>query len=180
MRIRTATATDAAAIAAIYAPIVADTPISFEETPPRADEMARRIAETTRTHPWLVAEDARGVAGYAYASRHRDRAAYRWAADVSVYVAERARRQGVGAALYRALIALLERQGFLRLYAGVVVPNAASEALHRAAGFAEIGTYRAVGYKLGRWHDVRWYGRSLGPGETPREPLAFPELDGET
>lgn len=180
MRIRAATAADAAAIAAIYAPIVAHTPISFEEAPPAADEMARRIAETTRTHPWLVAEDDAGVAGYAYAARHRERAAYRWAADVSVYVAERARGLGVGAALYRALIAVLERQGFLRLYAGVVVPNAASEALHRAAGFAEIGTYRAVGYKLGRWHDVRWYGRSLDSVAVPREPIPFPQLDGET
>jgi phosphinothricin acetyltransferase len=178
VRIRTATADDGAAVAAIYRPVVLHTPISFEETPPSAAEMAARIASILRTHPWLVAEDAAGVCGYAYGSTHRERAAYRWSADVSVYVAERARGRGVARALYGELFAILARQGFQRLYAGVVVPNPASEALHRAAGFTPVGTYERVGYKLGRWHDVRWHVLVLASDDEPREPVPFAALEG--
>jgi len=157
-------------MARIYAPLVTGSPISFEEEPPSVEEFARRVASVTRTHPWFVAEDAGEIAGYAYGSKHRERAAYRWAADSSVYVAASHRRRGIGRALYETLFVALRELGFLRVYAGVVVPNAASEALHEAVGFREIGTYRAVGFKFGRWHDVRWYGLSLGECAQPAEP----------
>src|SRR5271165_5958003 len=114
MRIRVARPTDAAAMAAIYAPIATGTAISFEETAPSPDLFAARIANVARTHPWLVAELGGEVAGYAYAFKHRERSAYRWAADVSVYVAERWRKQGVGRALYGALFEELRRLGYLR------------------------------------------------------------------
>ena len=176
MNVRAVELRDAPALAAIYAPIVTATAISFEEVPPDAGEIARRIALVTRTHPWLVADDAGTVAGYAYASKHRERAAYRWAVDTSVYVDERYRGRGVGRTLYAALFETLRRLGYLRAFAGVALPNAASEALHEAVGFREVGTYRGIGYKYGRWYDVRWYGLTLGESDAPAEPLAFASL----
>jgi len=164
---------DAPAIACLYAPIVETTTISFEEIAPDAAEIARRIEAVTRTHPWLVADDAGSLAGYAYATKHRERAAYRWAVDTSVYVDERYRRRGIGRLLYAELFATLRRLGYLRAFAGVALPNAGSEALHEAVGFREVGTYRAVGFKFGRWHDVRWYGLTLGESATPAEPVPF-------
>jgi phosphinothricin acetyltransferase len=173
-RLRVARGEDADALAVIYAPIVRDTAISFELAPPDADEMRRRTTATLATHPWLVAEDADGVAGYAYASAHRVRGAYRFSLDVSVYTAERARRRGIGAALYTALLGIASAQGFHRAYAGITLPNPASAALHERLGFAFLGAYREVGFKLGVWHDVGWWERPF-PSEpgTPREPHAF-------
>src|SRR4051812_12856474 len=110
--IRVANPSDAEAIAAIYAPIVRDTTISFEIEPPTQEEMARRIIKTLESYPWLVAAREGQVIGYAYAGKHRERAAYRWSADVSAYVAERARRSGAARALYERLIAILKAQGF--------------------------------------------------------------------
>jgi phosphinothricin acetyltransferase len=163
--IRLATASDAAAVAAIYAPFCATTVVSFEESAPTADEMATRIARVTARYPWLVLEHKGTIAGYAYASQHRERAAYRWAVDVAVYVHERFRRKGVGRALYAALFPILDAQGYRRVYAGVALPNAGSEGLHEAVGFQVVGVYRRVGWKLGAWRDVRWYQLSLSDGE---------------
>jgi phosphinothricin acetyltransferase len=155
--IRLATSADAAAVARMYAPLVESTPVSFETDPPAADEMGRRIADTLPAFPWLVCEVDDEVVGYAYASRHRVRAAYRWSVDVSVYIAASHRRRGIGRGLYTSLFAVLEAQGFFNAYAGVTLPNAASVALHEAMGFTPIGVYRNVGYKLGGWHDVGWW-----------------------
>ena len=126
---------DAAAIQAIYAPIVAQTPISFETEPPSVQEMAVRIRATLPAYPYLVAKLDGLVAGYAYASAHRSRAAYRWSVDVSAYVAPAARRAGIGRALYAELQAILERQGFHAAFAGIALPNEASVRLHEAAAF---------------------------------------------
>ena len=163
---RPATVADAPAIAAIYAPYVRDTAVSFELEPPDAAETARRIAKISATYPYLVycGPDDR-VAGYCYASRHSERAAYRWDVDTSVYVDPPFCGRGVGTALYTRLFELLERQGFRRAYAGITVPNAASEALHRKFGFQPIGTFRATGYKLGQWRDVLWLDKPLGDGD---------------
>ena len=175
--IRIARPSDAEAIAAIYAPIVRDTAISFETEPPDAGEMARRIEATLETHPWLTAERDGAVAGYAYASQHRTRAAYRWSVDVTVYVAEQARRAGVGSALYTPLFEILRRQGFRSAFAGITQPNAGSVSLHEALGFTPVGVYRDVGFKLGAWRDVGWWGLALGhaPGQ-PGEPIPFAQL----
>jgi phosphinothricin acetyltransferase len=174
--IRVATVDDAAQVLAIYAPIVENTFISFEIEPPDAIGMAERIAATLRTHPWLVFEDADGVAGYAYAGAHRARPAYRWSVDVTIYNAERARRRGVGRALYRELLSILRRQGFHMAYAGIALPNAGSVGLHEAMGFRPIGVYPKVGYKLGDWRDVGWWALELQPIGEPSEPVPFPEL----
>jgi phosphinothricin acetyltransferase len=160
-RLRLATEDDAAQIQAIYAPIVRDTPISFELEPPSVDEMRQRIARTVPRFPWVVCVREATVLGYAYASAHRERAAYQWSVDASVYIHEAARGKGIGRALYTALFPLVARQGFFNVYAGITLPNPASVGLHEAMGFRPVGIYRAVGYKLGAWHDVGWWDLSL-------------------
>ena len=175
--IRLAGAGDAAAVAAIYAPSVVASAISFEETAPSVAETRGRIETTLRRWPWLVFEEDGDVLGYAYASKHRERAAYRWSADVSVYVGERARGRGIGRSLYLALFRVLREQGFHRAFAGIALPNDASLALHRSVGFVPVGIYHDVGYKFGAWRDVAWMECPLAPPETPpREPVPLPEL----
>lgn len=176
-QIRVARESDAESVAAIYGPIVRDTAISFEVEPPAPQEMARRILATLATHPWLVAERDGQVIGYAYAGRHRDRAAYRWSVDVSAYVDARARRTGVGRDLYERLIAILRRQGFHSAYAGIALPNEPSVGLHEAAGFRPLGIYKEVGFKHGQWRDVGWWRLGLSDAsDEPAEPVAFAAL----
>lgn len=175
--IRVATPTDGATAAAIYAPIVRDTAISFEVDPPDAAEMARRIEATSRRYPWLVADRDGETLGYVYAGPHRERAAYGWSVETTVYVHEDARGRGVGRALYRSLLALLELQGAHSAYAGITLPNEASVGLHEALGFALVGIYREVGWKLGAWHDVGWWQRSFPALDAaPAELRPFAEL----
>lgn len=168
--VRDATAQDAAACAAIYAPYVTDTAISFEETPPSPQEMAQRIAAAARTHAWLVLTDGGHVVGFAYGKPFHSRPAYRWACEVSIYVAPDQRRTGAGRTLYTALLDRLAGRGYRRAMAGMSLPNEASEGLHRAMGFTPVGVYRRVGWKHGAWHDVAWFQRDLGPDGPPTEP----------
>ena len=176
-RIRMAEIGDAEAIAAIYRPVVESTTISFETVPPDRDEMARRLADTLVSHPWIVCEAGGSVAGYAYASKHRVRAAYRWSVDTSVYVDASCRRSGVGRGLYRSLFAILAAQGFFNAFAGIALPNAASVALHEAVGFEPLGVYRRVGFKLGGWHDVGWWQLALRALEaSPDAPLTVADV----
>ncbi|MGZ4203556.1 MAG: arsinothricin resistance N-acetyltransferase ArsN1 family B [Thermoleophilaceae bacterium] len=162
----------------IYAPYVRDSAVSFEAEPPGADELARRIAETSVTHPWLVAEREGAVAGFAYACPHRVRAAYRWAADVSVYVDAAHMRQGLGRELYVALLELLRRQGLQIACAAIALPNAASVGLHEALGFEPVGVFRDIGWKAAAWRDVGWWqlrlARSCGPPAEPGAPGSLP------
>jgi len=177
MRVRLADADlDSARVAEIYRPAVEGNFISFEEVPPTADEMADRMRKVLARMPWLVAEDESGeVFGYAYASPHRDRAAYRWSVDISVYVDLAWHRHGVGRLLYDDLLERLRGQGFVNVYAGVTLPNPASVALHEAIGMRRIGVYEGVGYKLGEWRDVAWFGmRLLEPTDPPAEPAPLP------
>jgi L-amino acid N-acyltransferase YncA len=168
-------ARDAAACAAIYAPYVTASAASFEDEAPSAEELAERIERTTRTHPWLVLEDGGRVVGYAYASHHHARAAYRWAADVAVYVDPAHHGRGAGRRLYGALLELLRIA-----CAGITLPNEASVGLHRAVGFELVGTYRAIGWKAGAWRDVSWWQLLLAPdaddGAPPADPGPPPRL----
>lgn len=174
--IRVARAQDAAAVAAIYRPIVTDSAISFEEVPPDPAEVERRILETLTTLPYLVWDDGQ-VRGYAYAAAHRNRAAYRWSVDVSIYLHPEARRQGIGRRLYEALFDLLAAQNYVRAFAGITLPNEASVGLHRSLGFRQIATYPKVGYKHGQWHDTGWFCRPLRDSdEAPSELIPFPVL----
>ncbi|MEE2775930.1 MAG: GNAT family N-acetyltransferase [Acidobacteriota bacterium] len=158
----------------MYAPIVRETAISFEESPPTVEEMADRIGVTLESFPWLVCDEGR-VAGYAYAGSYRSRGAYRWSAETTVYVSEDHRRQGLAAALYTSLLALLELQGFRTALAGITQPNEASVSIHERLGFKPIGIFESVGFKLGDWRDVGWWRRPLGdsaPRDRPPLPLA--------
>jgi len=169
--IRLATEQDAGQIQAIYAPIVRQTAISFETESPTVEEVQRRVTDTLARLPWLVCEQQGKIFGYAYASPHRARAAYRWSVDVSVYVHAQARRQGIGHGLYKSLFKILTLQGFYNAYAGIALPNPGSVGLHEAFGFKPIGVYRGVGYKLGAWHDVGWWHLPLQPTKVPPEEL---------
>ncbi|MBU1173986.1 MAG: GNAT family N-acetyltransferase [Alphaproteobacteria bacterium] len=159
--VRPARADDAPAIQAIYAPIVETTFISFEETAPDVAETERRIAAIQQRHLYLVAERDNAVVGFAYGGPHRERAAYRYSVDVTVYVAETARRQGIGRLLYGELLPGLAALGYHSAFAGIALPNAGSVGLHEAMGFTPVGIYREVGWKFGAWRDVGWWQRLL-------------------
>ena len=167
-------ARDGAACAAIYAPYVTGAATSFEEIAPGAGAMTERIVAAVAEWPWLVAEVDGAVAAYALAGPHRARGAYRWAADVSVYVDAGHHRRGLGRALYEPLLALLAAQGLRQACAGIALPNPASVALHEALGFTPVGVYRRIGYKHGRWWDVGWWQRPLpacgGDADPPAPP----------
>lgn len=171
--IRFATPADAEQIAEIYAPIVRDSIISFEEEPPDASEIRARMAALQGRYPWLVAVDADDrVLGYAYASEHRVRPGYRWSVDTTIYLAQRARGRGLGKVLYSDLLRIVEEQGFYTAYAGITLPNDASVGVHASVGFTLLTVFPAVGFKHGRWHDVSWWRRPLKePTGVPHEPL---------
>lgn len=165
-QIRLATPADAAACLAVYQPFLA-TPITFEEALPSAAAFAGRIGQTLQTYPYLVLEVAGQVAAYAYAGPLASRAAYRWSAELSVYVAAAWQKQGFGKALYGALLPLLRQQGVQEVFACITLPNPASLRLHQFWGFTEAGLFRQAGYKCGRWHDVAWLQKSLAEPATP-------------
>ncbi len=166
-RVRDATTADAAACAVLYAPYVTDTAVTFETEPPTAAQMAERIAAAQRRHAWLVLEDDGAVVGYAYGGPYKERAAYRWSCEVSVYLERGRWRTGGGRALYEALFARLAERGFRTAVAGMTLPNPASEGLHRALGFEPVGVYRRIGWKHGAWHDVAWVQRTLASMDDP-------------
>lgn len=170
LRARRALPSDAEAVAAIYAPYVTDSVISFEAEAPGAEEMRTRIQTIGADYPWIVADDHGRIAGYVYASQHIARAAYRWSANVTAYLHPDYHRRGLGTQLYRLLFALLKRQGYRSLYGGVTLPNAASVALHRALGMEPVGVYRNVGFKFGAWRDVMWLGLSFDDARAPEAP----------
>ena len=153
---------DAPACAAIYGSYVSDSVASFEIRPPSPKDMSGRM---NAAHAWVVAERDGVPVGYAYGSAHHERAAYRWAADVAVYIDANHHRSGVGRALYTRLFEQLRDCGLWTLCAGITQPNDASNGLHRAMGFLPVGTYRRIGWKAGAWHDVQWWQLDLRPGE---------------
>lgn len=171
LSLRDATAGDAAACAAVYAPYVTDTVVTFELEPPPPAELAARIAAAQRRHLWLVAEVGGTVRGYAYAGTHRPREAYRWTCETSVYLAPQEVGQGLGRALYGELLHRLAGLGYRTAVAGMTLPNPASERLHAALGFTPVGTFARVGHKHGRWQDVGWVQCALGDPAAPPGPV---------
>jgi L-amino acid N-acyltransferase YncA len=153
---------------------VTDSAISFETEAPGSAEMARRMESTLATHPWLVCERDGEIGGFAYAGPHRSRQAYRWASDVTVYVAPGHQRKGIGSELYGELIEQLRSHGMRMACAGITLPNDASVRLHESLGFRLVGVYRDIGWKAGEWRDVGWWQLDLGepPGSPPPEPRA--------
>ena len=168
---------DAASIAEIYRPIVTSTSISFEVEPPDASDIERRIQDTLPRYPWLVCEQQGRVVGYAYASRHRPRAAYQWSVETSVYLHADVRRRGIGRGLYVSLLQILTAQGYFNAYAGIALPNPGSVGLHESVGFSPIGVYRNIGYKRGAWHRVgMWQCELQPPVATPRPTKSVDEV----
>lgn len=175
--IRLARQTDAAAIRVIYAPIVRDTHISFEQVLPSADEIAARVKKTLAQYPWLACELEGRLAGYAYASAFRSRAAYQWTTETTVYVHSDCQRRGIARALYTSLLALLRAQGYVTAVGVIALPNPASIRAHEALGFYKIGVFRNVGHKAGEWRDTGWWQLDLRPAPTaPMPPTPLPAL----
>ncbi len=175
--IRAARPDDGAAIAAIYAPHVLSGTVSFETEAPDTQAMRRRMAASGGLYPWIVAtngDETGGVLAYAYASQFRDRPAYRYVVETSIYVAGTVQRQGVGRLLYEALIDTLRAQGFTQAIGAIALPNEGSITLHEAVGFRRAGVYREVGYKNGQWIDVGYWQCELNDSVVPPvEPKAF-------
>ena len=169
--VRDASEDDAAACAAIYAPYVTDTVVSFETDPPVPAEMARRISAAQHRHAWVVLEDDGDVVGYAYGGPFRARAAWQWSCEVSVYVERARRRGGGGRALYEVLLSRLADRGYRIAVAGMTQPNEGSAGLHRAMGFEPVGVHRRIGWKFGQWHDVAFAQRAIGRHEGPPDEL---------
>lgn len=177
--IRRAAAEDAAALLEIYQPYITDTVITFEYDVPTVDEFAARITDTLTDFPYLVCEWDGKPVGYAYAHHIRERAAYDWAVELSIYLSPMVQGKGVGAALYQCLIDLLEMQHIRILYGCVTLPNEKSRRLHEKLGFALTGVWHGSGWKFERWHDVGWFEKRLG-GDGPAQPVVlFPALDEE-
>jgi L-amino acid N-acyltransferase YncA len=175
--IRLATLADSEPIAAIYAPFCENTSVSFETVAPAPADMAARIQKITTQYPWLVLESDGVVAGYVYASQHRDRVAYQWSVDVTAYTHPNYRRRGVGKALYTSLFELLSHQGYYKAHAGIALPNPGSIGLHEALGMTLVGIYKGVGFKLDAWHDVAWYQGPLQPQQPdPARPIPITAL----
>jgi L-amino acid N-acyltransferase YncA len=177
--VRLATPADGTACAAIYAPYVTDTAISFEFDPPGGDEMALRIGRTLERTPWVVVEFDGEVRGYAYGTRHRERAAYDWTVETAVYVDRDFTRLGLGRMAMSAVLAILRLQGAHLAVAGITPPNPGSVGLHEALGFSRIGLFEAIGWKRGVWHGVEWFALELGArSETPAPFRPLPDIRG--
>ncbi|OBH94555.1 acetyltransferase [Mycobacterium scrofulaceum] len=176
-----ATPLDAGAIADIYAPYVRDTAISFETVPPDGQEMRSRLTATLSRLPWLVLTDGDTIGGYAYASPHGERAAYRWSVDVSLYLSGPYHRQGHGRRMYAALFNVLAAQGYVNAYSAIVLPNPASVGLHEAMGFSRVGLFNRVGFKNGAWRDIGWWHRPLADSSAqPDDPRPWSDLPAHT
>ena len=177
--LRIAREEDAEALLSIYAPFI-ETPVSFETSVPTAEEFASRINDVLKMYPYLVCEMEGRIVGYAYAHRFRERSAYDWCVELSIYVDPGCARKGIGRALYGALLELLKQQGILIAYGCIALPNAGSEGLHRALGFKNLGVFERSGYKCGRWIDIVWYEKVLGEFlEEPVAPVPFLQLCAE-
>lgn len=178
INIRMAKPEDAAAVLAIYAPYIENTSFTFETETPSVENFAQRISQYLQQWPWLICECDGVVAGYAYATRHRERKAYQWCTESSVYIHDDFHRKGIAAALYKALFEILKKQGFHNVYAVINLPNDPSVALHESLGFQWFATYEKVGYKLGRWKNVGWWRLVINEFiQEPPDPVAFSAMD---
>ena len=179
IKLRIATKEDGAALAAIYAYYVENTAITFEYVAPSADEFGDRIAHKLEKYPYIVAEENGRAVGYAYADMYRERAAFNWSCELSVYVDKNETGKGIGKLLYNALIEILRLQGFVSVVASITYPNEASVALHEKLGFSHLGTMHNIGFKLGRWLDLMWFEKRISDISAPASLISFPELSTE-
>jgi len=176
--IRLATPDDAAGILAIYAPYITNTSLTFEMEVPALEAFAERIRSYLVNWPWLVCEKEGRIAGYAYATRYRERTAYQWCTESSIYIHEDFQHLGIGKRLYEALFQILQKQGFRNVYAVINLPNEKSVTFHENLGFTYFATYEQVGYKLGKWKNVGWWRLVINEfGDEPAPPIPFSELN---
>lgn len=176
--VSTDTLLDAQEILNIYTPYILYSDVTFECTVPTTQEFFVRIQHYTEQFPYLVYETDGEIAGYAYAGKQREREAFQWNTEISVYVDEKHQRQGIAWKLYSALLAILTLQGYRTAYACITYPNDKSIALHEKFGFIETAMFRHTGYKLGKWHDTVWLEKQLGKYESePATPIPFRQLD---
>lgn len=176
-KIRLATAADSSSILDIYSLYISNTSFTFETEVPSVQAFADRIESYLQSWPWLVCEIDGKIAGYAYATRHRERTAYQWCTESSIYIHDDFQRRGVAHALYAALFDILKIQGFRNIYAVINLPNDRSVAFHESCGFKYFATYEKVGYKLGKWKNVGWWRLILNEfGDEPAPPIKFSEL----
>ncbi|NBC67091.1 MAG: GNAT family N-acetyltransferase [Bacteroidetes bacterium] len=157
MKIRIVSPDDADQILSIYKPIVEQTAISFQVTPPSVQEMANKIHSTIETYPWIVAENDELITGYSYATHHRSREAYQWSVEPSIYVRQGYKKSGIATQLYQSLFEVLRLQGYFKAIAIITMPNRASIEFHKKMGFSNIGTIHKAGYKFNQWHDTSWW-----------------------
>jgi L-amino acid N-acyltransferase YncA len=175
--IRIARDEDAAAIHAIYAPSVITGTATFETALPGVDTMRERLRSRLQHYPWLVWEEAGEVLAYAYAGRFRERAAYDWIAETSIYVRTDAYRRGIARRLYGALLDVMRLQGITQAVGVITLPGTVSVAMHEAMGFRAAGVWRQCGYKLGQWWDVGVWQKELQPAANPPAAMtSFPQL----
>lgn len=154
--IRLAAISDSEDILSIYAPFIRDTAITFETEIPSIDEVSCRIKSISKQYPYIVYQIKDEVVGYAYASKHRERSAYRYDVDVSIYVLPEYHGSGIAHKIYDCLFEILKELGYYNAYAAYTVPNEKSIRFHEKFGFTLIGTHHKTGYKFGKWHDVSW------------------------
>ncbi len=179
-KIRLVTVEDAESILDIYAPYVSNTSVTFEYEAPTLDEMQNRIANISKRLPYLVCEQNGNIIGYTFATKHRERAAYNWSVESSIYIFSNFHRKKVATALYNCLFEFLQRQGYYNVYAGITIPNDTSLEFHKAQGFKTVGTYTNVGYKFSQWHDVIWLQKNLiSYTINPSETLSIHDLHSE-
>jgi L-amino acid N-acyltransferase YncA len=177
LTIRFITLADAEAVRSIYLPYVRNTSITFEIKEPTSEEFTHKVETITAQYPWIVYEENGEILGYAYGSRHRAKEAYDWSPESTIYVKEGAHGKGIGKKLYKALFAFLKAQGYVNVFAGVTQPNEKSDKLHKSVGFTELGRFKNIGYKLGKWHDTKWYELALQEhSDSPTTPKVFPEI----
>lgn len=168
---------DTKAVRDIYAYYVEQTHVSFEYTAPTIEEFQERMIATTEEFPWLVCLQQEEVVGYAYAHKHRLRDAYQWSPESTIYLAPHVHTKGIGSILYKALIDILRLQGYGNVFAGVALPNEKSVGIHQRLGFEEIGIFKNVGYKNGKWHDTRWFQLNLQQLQsTPKTPMKLASI----
>ncbi|CAM0998271.1 N-acetyltransferase GCN5 [Rhodanobacter sp. Root179] len=175
--IRTARDDDAAAIHAIYTPSISDGVATFETELPGVDAMRERLRARLTHYPWLVWEEAGEVLAYAYAGRFRERAAYDWIAETSIYVRTDAHRRGIARKLYGVLLDVMRLQGITQAVGVITLPGTVSVAMHETMGFTPAGVWRQCGYKLGQWWDVGVWQKELQPAANPPAAVTpFPQL----
>lgn len=178
IRIRLAIPADASQILEIYAPYIENTSFTFETITPSIDQFSERISSYLVNWPWLVCEIDGLVRGYAYASRYRERTAYQWCTEVSVYIDDDFQQRNIARALYLSLFEILQKQGYRNIYAVINLPNDKSVAFHESLGFSWFATYEQVGYKLGKWKNVGWWRKILNDfGMDPEAPVPFDKMD---